>query len=122
MDMSGLGPLNGIGNTLGHYTPFLAHSMLLERAAFLRRNLPECGIRCSFDPGDYFGGRGGIDYRWSNSTACAVARAMALRGEKEHVLSLVFNTSGSAPFETLGALDETTGEFIEVRSSFVSLL
>lgn len=114
MDMSGLGPLNGLGNTLAYYIHFLKHSILLGRAAFLRRNLPECEPHCSFDPGDFFGAFGGVDYRWSNATACAVARVMALRGEKEHVVSLVFNRSSDA-HETVGAFDETTGDFVEVR-------
>lgn len=115
MDMTGLGPLNGIGNTLGFYTAFLKQSIIFERAAFLRRNAPECELshRCSFDPGDFFIGRGGIDWRWTNDTACAVARAMALRGEREHVFSLVFNKTSQA-HEAIGAFDETTGEFIEV--------
>lgn len=114
MDMSGLKPLNGLGNTLGYYIPFLRDGIHLGRAAFLRRNLPECAPRCSFDPAEFFGGRGGIDYRWSNATACAVARAMSLRGEKEHVFSLVFNESSELR-EAVGAVDETTGEYLQVR-------
>lgn len=113
MDMSGLEPLNGIGNTLGYYMPFLRHSIFLGRAAYLRRNLPACEPSCAFDPSEFFGGYGGIDYQWSTATACEVARAMAQRGEKEHVLSLVFNETSELR-EPVGVINETTGEYIEV--------
>lgn len=88
IDLSGLPAPTGLGNTLSWFLSPLVHSIPAGRAAFLARNSHNCTPHCRFDLSTYFGAVGGVDWGWTPSTACSVARAMAARGEAERELAM----------------------------------
>lgn len=104
---------NGIGNILWLWTFPLTHSLLAGRAAFVKRNTFDCGRDCLFDPGDYFGAVGNVQWKWTREAECHVQAAMAARGVAERVFTVL--VEGGNPDDLAGFKDMTTGEVFRAR-------
>ena len=92
----------GLGNSGVRWMGLMRWALATGRATYLRltqdcngagqkqAHRPSSGrpsdATCHLDPGDYFTGWGGVDWRWGASTERRVAERMAQRGEEEVVL------------------------------------
>lgn len=71
--------LNGLGNSLPHFTGVLTACFLSGRACLSQRSSSHCtgaGSSCTplFDPGAYFSAWPGFDWRWNDAAAAQLRR------------------------------------------------
>lgn len=111
--------MNGIGKNIVHWVAPLFHSLRAGRPAFIHRNPHGCGRDCLFDPADYFGLVGNVEWRWTREAECYVRRLMAARGVGERVFTVVTAADGDRSRPT-GVRDDATGEHIAMPG-FVTL-